>query len=146
VHVWQPRTAVRCWPAAVQKAASASFRFSFSILLVNTLGRLRKRREFLAVQKSGNKCVTSGLVMQAAESDYPSETRIGFTVTKKLGNAVKRNRIKRRLRAVVKDVLPGQVKPGYDLVFIGRATSADRPYADLKTDVMTCIEKLGLRD
>lgn len=68
--------------------------------------------------------------------------RVGFTVTKKVGNSVVRNRVRRRLRAVADEVLPETVACGLDLVIIGRMGTIKRPYPALVKDLQTALKKL----
>ncbi len=68
--------------------------------------------------------------------------RVGFTVTKKVGNAVIRNRVRRRLRAVADAVLPDSVACGLDLVIIGRMGTIKRPFPALIRDLQTALKKL----
>ena len=69
--------------------------------------------------------------------------RVGFTCSKKVGNAVARNRAKRRLREVARMVLPQHGKTGWDYVLIGRAEmTAQRPFLDLQADLIYALTKL----
>jgi ribonuclease P protein component len=68
---------------------------------------------------------------------------VGFTVTKKVGNAVIRNRVRRRLKAVAAEVLPDRVMPGQDIVIIGRMATIKRRYAALLKDLETSLRKLN---
>jgi ribonuclease P protein component len=71
--------------------------------------------------------------------------RIGFTVSKKVSKkAVVRNKIKRRLRCLAKDLLKDDIKKGYDFVFIARATSVDSLYSDAENQLKFAIKKLNL--
>jgi len=70
--------------------------------------------------------------------------RVGFTATKKIGNAVKRNRARRRLRAAVDDVLRGSGASGADLVIVARQGTIARPYADLKSDLTAALRRFGI--
>ena len=75
----------------------------------------------------------------------PSETavRVGFTCSKKVGNAVARNRAKRRLREIARAVLPVDGRPGWDYVLIGRAdATADHPFEAMKADLARALRKL----
>ena len=115
------------------------------------LGRLRKRREFLAVAATNRRWTTPGLVLQAkklpASDDTQSaepQVRLGFTATKKVGNAVIRNRAKRRLRAAAREVLSGAEARPADLVLVARQSTIARPYLDLKADLTTALGKLGV--
>lgn len=95
--------------------------------------RLKKRRQFVRVMDKGQKLVASGLILLycANETD---ENRIGFTVTKKVGNAVTRNKVRRRMREIVRLGLPKFKKRGYDLVLIGRKSTFDREFCKLQKD------------
>ena len=108
------------------------------------LKSLKKRADFLKVAKNGKKWVSHGLILQAMpnELDY---IRVGFTVTKKVDmSAVKRNRIKRRLRAAAADILPLYAQNAYDYVLIGRKLTATRPYETLCEDLKWCLGKMDL--
>jgi ribonuclease P protein component len=116
------------------------------------LGRLRKRSEFLAVASANRRSATPGLVLQAKarrddemSADEPT-FRIGFTATKKIGNAVARNRARRRLRAAVREVLgqnEHQAAP-VDLVLVARQGTIQRNYGDLKNDLAQSLKRLGV--
>ncbi len=71
--------------------------------------------------------------------------RLGLTASKKVGNAVARNRAKRRLRALANEVLPDHGKPGMDYVLIGRPATPCRAYADLRQDLLVALERLHRR-
>ncbi len=70
--------------------------------------------------------------------------RVGFTATKKIGNAVKRNRARRRLRAAVDEVLRGTGASGADLVVVARQGTITRSYADLKSDLTVALKRFGI--
>lgn len=72
----------------------------------------------------------------------PPLVRIGFTVSKKVGNAVARNRARRRLRAAVDRVMVGRVEPWTDYVLIGRVATIDRPFDALVTDLKTALDRI----
>jgi ribonuclease P protein component len=103
--------------------------------------RLKKRAEFLAVASKGAKAPVPGLVMQLMPRADDAPFRVGFTVTKKVGNAVVRNRTKRRLREAVRLALDAEAYRGFDMVVIGRDRTADRPFADLMADVRRAAAK-----
>ncbi|MCP5372169.1 MAG: ribonuclease P protein component [Hyphomicrobiales bacterium] len=116
------------------------------------LPRLKRRAEFLRVAGAKRKWATPGLVLQARRREgasppgLPDSTvRVGFTVSKKVGKAVVRNRARRRLRAAADRVLAEQAKPGYDFVLIGRAATVSRPFADLVRDLETALRRVKAR-
>jgi len=105
---------------------------------------IRKRADFLAANR-GKRFVTSHFVLLAHKrrEDHPvpaDRIRHGITVTKKIGNAVARNRMKRRFRALLSQVLPGAGMTGVDHIMIGRKADTEADFASMKAD----LEK-GLR-
>jgi ribonuclease P protein component len=108
--------------------------------------RLKKRAQFLRVADARRKTAVAGLVLQAAESTEtgPDAVGVGFTVTKKVGNAVVRNRAKRRLRAAAAALMPLHARPGHDYVLIGRDATGDRPWTELKADLAAALKRLKL--
>ena len=109
-----------------------------------SLETIRKRSEFLKIQSGGRKWVSHGLIVQTAPNETGSH-RIGYTVSKKVDkSAVKRNRIKRRLRAVAADVLPTGAAKGHDYILVGRPQTLTRPYETLCNDLRWCLAKMGL--
>ncbi len=118
---------------------------------IPALARLKRRPEFLAVAAARRRWAAPGLVLQARRRDpdsapVPVSTiRYGITASRKVGNAVARNRAKRRLRAAAAEILPTAAAPGYDVVLIARAATVDRPYAALKDDLAKAVAKLAAR-
>ncbi|ACI50152.1 ribonuclease P protein component [Gluconacetobacter diazotrophicus PA1 5] len=107
--------------------------------------RLKKRAEFLKVASRGRKVPSPGLVLQALGRDDSDPARIGFTVTKKVGNAVVRNRTRRRLREAVRVVEREEPLNGVDLVLIGRDGTRGRTFAALVGDLRRTLRKAGVR-
>ncbi|PCJ01972.1 MAG: ribonuclease P protein component [Alphaproteobacteria bacterium] len=104
---------------------------------------LTARSEFLIVQGKGKKWVSHGLILQMRPNDL-GHIRTGYTVTKKIDkSAVKRNRIKRRLRSVAADVLPHYALDGHDYILVGRKLSATRSYDTLVDDLKWCLRRSG---
>jgi ribonuclease P protein component len=103
--------------------------------------RLKQRREFLRVASARHKWVTPGLIMQALRRDEDA-FRIGYTVSRKVGGAVDRNRAKRRLRAAAQEVMPAHACAGHDFVLIGRRATLKRPFPALIGDLETALKKL----
>ena len=108
------------------------------------ISRLKRRPEFLRVAGSGLKAAAPGLVLQARKDDEAAELRVGFTASRRVGNAVARNRAKRRLRAVAEDVMPNYAAPQCDYVLIARGTTLNRPYGALRGDLKGALKRLGL--
>jgi ribonuclease P protein component len=75
--------------------------------------------------------------------DDDSRMRVGFTVTKKIGNSVVRNRCKRRLRALAREILPTSGIAGADHVLIGRDETAARDFAAMRADLHAALARLG---
>ncbi len=70
--------------------------------------------------------------------------RVGYTASKKVGGAVQRNRAKRRLRALAREILAAEAAPGHDYVLIARSETVVRAYTDLKRDLRHALRRLGL--
>ena len=80
------------------------------------------------------------LLVRSRDDDDPA-MRLGITVTKKIGNAVVRNRMKRRFRALARELLPETGIPGADHVLIGRAGGIERPFDQLRTELRNALAK-----
>ncbi len=110
------------------------------------LARLKTRADFLHVAAKRRRAVRPGLILQAAprpiEADRGQAVRVGFTASRKVGNAVTRNRAKRRLRAAAAEVLPRQGRPGTDYVIVARAATGERAYMELVADLETALRQL----
>jgi len=103
---------------------------------------LRKRADFLRLNR-GRKHAAHGLVLQTAptpEGAGEGAMRLGLTVTKKIGNAVTRNRVRRRLREAARAVLPVVGRPGHDYVLIARVGALSRSFAELKADLERALK------
>ncbi len=105
---------------------------------------LTKRADFLRAARAKRQA-TKGLILQARKrasgEASPDLIRVGYTCSKKVGNAVKRNRAKRRLRAIARELLCAKGQPGWDYVLIGRAgATVDRPYIDLVGDLAYALK------
>jgi len=124
------------------------------------IGRLKRRAEFLQVAAANRKWVAPGLILQvrrqpstesesqnapraAAAKSVLEPVRVGFTASRKVGNAVARNRARRRLRAVARAVL-SHAEPGNDFVLIARPATVDRDYQALVTDLVAGLKRLKL--
>jgi ribonuclease P protein component len=110
---------------------------------------IRKRADFLAANH-GRRFVTSSFVLLAHKrrSDHavPARTiRHGITVTKKIGNAVARNRMKRRFRALLAQVLPNEGIAGVDHIMIGRKADTEADFATMKAELEKGLRHLAKR-
>jgi ribonuclease P protein component len=103
--------------------------------------RLKKRADFLKAAR-GRKWAAPGLVLQSVRRGGDAPPRVGFTVTKRIGNAPQRNRAKRRLREAARMVMPGRAQDGYDYVLIGRYSTLERDFGGLKDDLVLALRKV----
>lgn len=116
--------------------------------MASRLVRLKKRADFLRVAALRRKWAAPGLILQSAPTPPESRadaTRVGFTVSKKVGNAVERNRARRRLKAAADELLPELAAADVDLVVIGRKETLTRPYSLLLQDLRTALKRVGAR-
>ncbi len=138
---------------------------------VSRVARLRKRADFLRL-RNGRKVVMPAFILlcapqprpeggkeggkkpreagrevlpDAASAGIEGAPRIGYTVTKRIGNAVRRNRVRRRLREAVRAVAPGLVAAGHDYVVIARGGAADIAFAALKDDLRKAFARACAR-
>ena len=106
--------------------------------------RLKKRNDYVKVAR-GARTPRRGFLLQsicrpdAADNGAGAEARFGFTVTKKMGNAVVRNRIRRRLKEAVRLAGAAAADPGRDFVLVGRRPALDMPFSDLVSDVVGAV-------
>jgi ribonuclease P protein component len=95
--------------------------------------RMKQRADFLAAA-TGAKAPVAAFVLQARKRSDDGPVRVGFTVTKKVGNAVERNRVRRRLREVVRLSNASRMRTGHDYVLIGRRAALKLPFARMRQD------------
>ena len=111
------------------------------------IATLKHRAEFLRL-RNGARCATTGFVLEGkrragvAEDALADTPRFGFTVSKKVGGAVERNRIKRRLRAAVRDVAGEHARPDFDYVLIARRPALDAGYGALVADLVRALGRV----
>ena len=101
--------------------------------------RLRKRADFLGVA-TGPRAPAAAFVLQTRARPDTGPSRVGFTVSKKVGNAVERNRVRRRLREVVRLSDAERLRPGNDYVLVGRRAALDLPFARLMEDFARALD------
>ncbi|MEM8771503.1 MAG: ribonuclease P protein component [Pseudomonadota bacterium] len=104
---------------------------------------LKRREDFLKLRNSPKTGTPAFLMAARVRRDDNSCTRVGLTVTKKLGGAVVRNRIKRRLRAAVSESFPAFAAPGTDYVLIARRAAETRDFAILLDDMKRALLRLS---
>jgi ribonuclease P protein component len=103
--------------------------------------RLKRRGEFLATAK-GRRFQTAPFLLQALDRRDRKSPRVGFTVTKQTGNAVERNRIRRRLRAAAQAVVPQAGQAGFDYVLVARRPALTARYDALTADLTRALARL----
>ena len=103
--------------------------------------RLRSARSFDVIYKRGKSVSCESLVVVSLPSRY-SVPKVGFVVSKKVGKAVVRNKVKRRLREAFYALIP-QVKKGYNYIVLARNHAAELDYHALSSDLRTLLQKAG---
>src|SRR5438270_9214582 len=107
--------------------------------------RLRQRADFLAAAR-GQKAATPAFVLQARQrSDDEGPVRVGFTVSKKVGGAVERNRVRRRLREIVRLSPAAYLRTGHDYVLIGRRAALSLPFERMTEDFHGAVRRLRVK-
>jgi ribonuclease P protein component len=109
------------------------------------VNRLRRRREFVAVAATRWRWVGPAFVLQAGPRSEPTTIGIGFTASRRIGNAVARNRARRRLRAAVRAILPGPAEPGYDYVIVARPAILTCSFDLILEDLTTAFAQVTRR-
>jgi ribonuclease P protein component len=105
------------------------------------MDRLRQRADFLAVA-NGARVNSSAFVVQSRRRDDDGPIRVGFTVTRKNGTATERNRIRRRLRELVKRLDVISMRPHSDYVLVGRRAALNRGFATMLDDLRSALHRL----
>jgi ribonuclease P protein component len=105
------------------------------------MDRLRHRADFLAAA-SGARMPAAAFVLQARQRREDKSVRVGFTVSKKVGNAVERNRVRRRLKEMVRLVPPTELQGGHDYVLVGRRAALDMPFAQMTEDFSRALQRV----
>ena len=102
---------------------------------------LTRRADFLAANRGQRYPMPGFVLLVRARGDDDEAIRVGYTVTKKIGNAVVRNRMKRRFRALAREYLPFAGIPGADHVLIGRAGGIERNFSALSDELTRALKK-----
>lgn len=106
--------------------------------------RLRQRADFLAAA-TGIKIPAAAFVLQALPRRDEGPVRVGFTVSKKVGNAVERNRVRRRLREIVRLSRPDALRPGHDYVLVGRRAALALPFDRMMQEFDGALRRVHAR-
>lgn len=104
---------------------------------------MRERRAFVAANRGQRQHTPAFVLLVHPRDDGDRTIGAGFTVTKKTGNAVVRNRIKRRFRALARDVLPTHGIEGADHVLIGRTVATDHDFATMRADLQRALARIA---
>jgi ribonuclease P protein component len=105
------------------------------------MDRLRQRADFLAVA-NGARISAAAFVLQSRRRNDNGPIRIGFTVTKKNGTATERNRIRRRLRELVKRLDAVSMRPHSDYVLVGRRAALTREFSSMIEDLRSALQRI----
>ena len=128
--------------------ANAGMQSAVSVRADVSLDVIKKRADFLKAARA-KKWVTKSFILQARErsaEERPADIRIGYTCSKKVGNAVVRNAAKRRMRELARQILPDFGQMGWDYVLIGRAVeTASREFTDMQSDLRWALRKIHSR-
>jgi len=103
---------------------------------------LKRRCVFIGAAATEKSRALRGLVLQASPNNNSQNIRVGYTASRRVGNAVRRNHARRRLRAAVREVMPLHAARGYDYVVIARAATVARPFAALRDDLEIALKSL----
>ncbi len=103
--------------------------------------RLRQRADFVAVAR-GARVSSAAFAVQSRRRDTPGPARVGFTVSKANGTATERNRIRRRLRELVKQAGVISMRPQHDYVLVGRRAALNRDFATMLGDLRSALDRI----
>ncbi len=111
-------------------------------LLLNRTYSLKRHKEFRFTYRTGRQVGGGSFVLVTARN-RKGKVQVGFSVSKKIGNSVQRNRAKRRLKACFSPLLP-RVKPGYNLIFIARSSSLTAPFLSMQRSMVAALQRAGV--
>jgi ribonuclease P protein component len=138
----------RCWPQHPERTSRPRPQEAFGLITeqadrdMRGYSIIKKRSDFLAANR-GKRYATPGFVLLVKDrQDESTEIRLGITITKKVGNAVVRNRMRRRFRALAQEMLGPNGQPGADHILIGRDSGIERDFGALRSDMIKALGKL----
>ena len=105
--------------------------------------RLKRRTDFRALTEAGVRAPAKAFVLQALRREEQASIRVGFTVSRQVGNSVERNRVRRRLREMVRLKPKEAFTPGYDYVLIGRRTALTCPFGDMTKELDGALRRVA---
>lgn len=108
--------------------------------------RLRQRADFVAASRGARIAAPAFVVQSRRREDDDGAVRIGFTVSKKVGTATERNRVRRRLRELVKRLDAASLRPRHDYVIVGRRAALDRGFETMFNDLRSALARLHRQD
>ena len=107
------------------------------------LPTIRRRADFEAIGRHGTARSTPLLVLRWLRTDR-AETRVGLSTPRTLGGAVQRNRVRRRLRALLRERLGNRIGPGWDLLLIARPAAGQATFAELDGAIESLLRRAGI--
>lgn len=110
--------------------------------LLNRTYSLKRHKEFRFTYRTGRQVGGGSFVLVTARN-RKGKVQVGFSVSKKIGNSVMRNRAKRRLKACFSPLLP-RVKPGYNLIFIARSGALTAPFLSMQKSMVAALQRAGV--
>ena len=110
--------------------------------LLNRTYSLKRHKEFRFTYRTGRQVGGGSFVLVTARN-RKDKVQVGFSVSKKIGNSVMRNRARRRLRACFSPLLP-RVKPGYNLIFIARSSALTAPFLSMQKSMVQALQRAGV--
>ena len=110
--------------------------------LLNRTFSLKRHKEFRFTYRTGRQVGGGSFVLVTARN-RKGKVQVGFSVSKKIGNRVQRNRAKRRLKACFSPLLP-RVKPGYNLIFVARSSSLTAPFLSMQRSMVAALQRAGV--
>ena len=137
-RAWRPRAAARFSRRGARTGASGSVRDRARSVVVE---RLRRRSDFRAAAR-GERASGRAFVLQARSRGDEGAFRVGFTVSRQVGNAVERNRVRRRLREMVLVSPTAQLWPGHDYVLIGRRAALGVPFCEMMQELDAALSRI----
>jgi ribonuclease P protein component len=142
-RAWPPKADARWWPHGARADASGFPPDGGNrAARIASMNRLKQRADFLAAAK-GSRVSASAFVLQTRKRTDDGPVRFGFTVSRKVGNAVERNRVRRRLREMVRLSDAKRMTRGHDYVLIGRRAALNLPFTRIAQEFEGALRRLN---